>query len=220
MSEHLPILPWEAIEILEAAGVQNPKVILADYAAAGIIKTYALVRETASVGLAVETVRDASIPRDVWQRIVAENKACDALNGGTVRVQGSYLGGGAPSIQITGVSFLEASLAKILKRYSRTLKQTSVSKLEPTPSLSAINDSASVSNGCKGKRIVPTIKPGDLLASIAQTMQVTGLRRGKVGGLLKQGILVKKEVGRRTLVTVESIERFCDVESAVGSRAR
>lgn len=215
MSEHLPILPEKAIEVTEAAGLQNAKAILADFAAVGLIKTYALVRETETMGGSVETVRDALVPAGVWQRIVAEKKVSDALNGGTIRLQGSHLRGGAPSVQITGVSFSETSLVKVLERYCRTSKRSSFSKSTPTPSLPPARGSAPVANVCKAKKVAPPIRPGDLFASIAQTMQVTGLGRTTIDKLIKQGILVKKEVGRRTLVTVESIERFSGAKAAV-----
>lgn len=117
MSAHRPILPAKAIELVDAAGLQDPQVLLADFAAAGLIRTYALVRETASADAPIETVRDAQIPSEAWQRIVTEKKVVDAFNGGTVRLQGSGLRGGLPSVQITGVSFSEVSLAKVLDRY-------------------------------------------------------------------------------------------------------
>ncbi len=218
MSEHKPIPPAKAIEATEAAGLPNAKAILADYAAAGLIKTYALVRQTASVSGKLETVRDAQIPNEVWQRIVAENKVCDALNGGTIRLQGSHLRGGELFVQITGISFSEASLAKVLERYCRTSRHSSApsSKPSPTPPSSLLpdNDPSPIADDCKSKKVHPPIKPGDLLASIAQTTRVTGLGRTKVNGLMNDGTLVKKKVGRRTLITVESIERFSGVQAA------
>lgn len=223
MSEHKPIPPVKAIEVTEAAGLPNAKAILADYAAAGLIKTYALIRQTASVGGELKTVRDAQIPNEVWQRIVAENKVCDALNGGTIRLQGSHLRGGESFVQITGISFSEASLANVLERYCRTSRHSSVSsaKPSPTPPSSQLpdKDPSPIADDFQSKKVPPPIKPGDLLASIAQTKQVTGLGRTTVDKLIKQGIFVKKDVGRRTLVTVESIERFSGVNAAAGSRA-
>lgn len=211
MSEHLPILPAKAIAITAAAGFQNAKAILADFAAAGLIKTYALASETTPAGGPAATVRDAQIPADVWQRIVTENKVSDALNGGTIRVQGSHLRGGTASVQITGVSFSETSLLKVLEHYCKTSARLSSSKSTLAKTLSPAKPTAPVAV-CKAKKVVPPIMPGDLLVSIAQTMQATGLGRTKVNNLIKQKILITIVVGRRTLVTVESIERFAGVK--------
>ncbi|MGB5777579.1 MAG: helix-turn-helix domain-containing protein [Allopontixanthobacter sediminis] len=208
MSLHLPILPEKAIQATEAAGLHNAKAVLADFAAAGLIKTYALTRETGAVGGSVETVRDAQVPAGMWKRIVAENKVSHAMNGGTIRLEGSHLQGGAASVQITGISFSETSLAKVLERYCRTSNRSPSSGPTPSPSLSPVKGSAPVADVRKAKKVAPQIKPGDIFASIAQTEQVLGLGRTKVNDMIKQGILDIKKVGRRTLVTVESIERF------------
>ncbi|MCD1589684.1 excisionase [Qipengyuania citrea] len=39
-------------------------------------------------------------------------------------------------------------------------------------------------------------------------MRATGLGRTKINDLMNDGTLVRKKMGRRTLITVESIERL------------
>ncbi|PZO71404.1 MAG: excisionase [Pelagerythrobacter marensis] len=58
------------------------------------------------------------------------------------------------------------------------------------------------------------IRSGDLTASVGQTEQATGLGRTTIDKLMRDGTLVRKKVGRRTLITVESIERLVGAKVA------
>ena len=217
MSAHQPILPSKAIERVEAAGLSEASKLLADYAAAGLIKTYALARVTTPSGESPNTVRDAAIPAGVWQRINAAGKVAEALKGGTVRLTGSDLIGGEPEVQITGISFSDASLSKVLCRYCS--QQPSVSAahpkaaIAPTPKAQPAKEVPADMKANPDPKAPPPISPGDVVASVAQAMRATGLGRTKINELMNEGTLVRKKVGRRTLVTVESIERL------VGARA-
>ncbi|KLE33556.1 hypothetical protein AAW01_06615 [Aurantiacibacter gangjinensis] len=64
------------------------------------------------------------------------------------------------------------------------------------------------------KEGVQPIRSGDLTASVAQTEQATGLGRTTIDKLMRDGTLVRKKVGRRTLITVESIERLVGAKVA------
>lgn len=167
------------------------------------------MREIRPAGGRTKTIRDSQIPPEEWARIIASGEVMAALKGGTVRLDGSKLPGGVPSIEITGIRFSEASLTKILQRYCA----------EPTASTEGIRGGSksqahksaatpTIEVPKKPKKVVPPIKPGDLTASVAQTMQVTGLGRTKIDQLMRRGDLVRKKVGKRTLITVESIERL------------
>lgn len=210
MPIHRPIIPARAIELVVARDLEDAETLLADFAAAGLIKTYALMREVKPVGGPARTVRDSQIPPEDWDRIVAEDRIDVALNGGTVRLEGSQLKGGTPSVQITGVSFSEASLVKILDRYCAQ-SPLEVPKLseEPVPRCSSAVSSPSSSRDREtGKKEVPPIKPGDLTASVAQAVQATGLSRTNIDKLMREGPLVRRKIGNRTLITVESIEKL------------
>ena len=182
---------------------------MADYAAAGLIKTYALMRKIRPAGGSTKTVRDAQIPPEDWARIVASDNIIAALNGGTVQLVGAKLHGGLPTIQITGISFSEASLTKILDRYcadpficrSAPPSNSSPTAQEKPPQLLPEDQKPT-------HQAVPPIKAGDLTAPNAQTMQATGLGRTKVDQLMKNGDLVRTKVSDRALITVESIERL------------
>jgi len=192
-----------------------PEKLLADFAAAGLIKTYAPMREIRPAGRPTKTVRDSQIPQQEWARIVASDNIMAALNGGTVQLDGSKLLGGLPTIQIAGINFSEASLTKIVNCYST---DPSVRTSSPLPKPSATNQEKahkrSPENQKRTQKAVPPIKVGDLTASIAQTMQATGLGRAKVDELMWKGDLVRTRVGSRALITVESIERLVGAKVA------
>ena len=213
MSVHQPIPPTKAIELVELRNLDGADCLLADFAAAGLIKTYALKREVRPVGGPTEMVRDAQIPPEDWERIIACKKVSVALKGGTVRLEGSTLHGGTPSVRITGISFSETSLVKVLDRYCVTTP-TNLAKRTPTPNLdTTLNEPFSPSKSCKPtNEDVQPIKPGALTVSVAQAMQATGLGRTTIDKLMRNGTLHRTKAGRRTLITVESIERYVGVK--------
>lgn len=215
MSIHQPVLPARAIELVEARNLKDAEILLADFAAAGLIKTYALVREIKPLGSHTQMVRDSQIPQDEWDRIIASDNVALALNGRTVRLEGSPLKGGRPQVQITGISFSETSLIKVLDRYcAQSLKPTKKSSAHNIENQTDTAPALSSSKSRKQKD-VPRIRKGDLTASVAQTMRATGLGRTKIDQLMRKGELVRTKIGKRTLITVESIERL--VGAKIGS---
>ncbi|MBX7483155.1 hypothetical protein [Qipengyuania qiaonensis] len=215
MSFHRPILPGKAIELVKSRHFDAPEELLADYAAAGLIKTYALMREIRPAGGPTKTVRDSQIPQEEWARIVASDNVMTALNGGTVQLDGSKMPGGLPAIQITGISFSEASLTKILDRYCADPSVRSpAAPPKASPTTQEKPHKPSSEDQKRTQEAVLPIKAGDLTASIAQTMQATGLGRTKVDQLMRKGDLVRTKVGSRALITVESIERLVGAKVA------
>ena len=215
MSAHQPVLPAKAIELVKSRDLEKADALLADFAAAGLIKTYALVREIRPAGGPTKVVRDAQIPAQDWERIVASKKIQAALDGGTVRLEGSLLKGGTPSVYITGISFSEAALNKVLDKYCvespvGVSKQSSGCDAHATTKGIA---SSSEASEAKNEDVQP-IRPGDLTASVAQTEKATGLGRTTIDKLMRDGTLVRRKVGRRTLITVESIERLVGAKVA------
>ena len=208
MSFHQPVLPGKAVQLVKSRNLDPAESLLAEFAAAGLIKTYALAREIRPAGSPSKIVRDSQIPNAEWDRIIASGKVDAALNGGTVRLEGSKRPGGLPTIHITGISFSEVSLRKVLDRYcaSTSAPVTSMpTKQPPNAAKGAPNPSL---HGKRNQKAIPPIKKGDLTASIAQTMQATSLGRTKITELMNTGVLSKAKVGKRTLISVESIERL------------
>ena len=215
MSAHQPVLPAKAIELVKSRNLEKADDLLADFAAAGLIKTYALVREIRPAGGPSKVVRDAQIPTQDWERIVASEKIHAALNGGTVRLEGSPLQGGLPSVLITGISFSEAALVKVLDRYCVGLPAGASEQSSGCDAHAMTKSIApSIEASEAKKEDVQPIRSGDLTASVAQTEQATGLGRTTIDKLMRDGTLVRKKVGRRTLITVESIERLVGAKVA------
>ena len=117
MSADQPILLAKVIELVKSRNLDEPDSLFADFSAAELIKTYALMREIRPARGPAQMVRDAQIPPEDWERIVSFNKVDVALSGTTVRLEGSPLQGGTPSVWITDISFSETSLLTILDRY-------------------------------------------------------------------------------------------------------
>ena len=209
MSVHQPVLPAKAIELVKSRNLEKADALLADFAAAGLIKTYALVREIRPAGGPTKVVRDAQIPAQDWERIVASKKIQAALDGGTVRLEGSTLRGGTPSVLITGISFSGAALIKVLDRYCVDTPAGASKTSSGCDAHATTKGIASSIGASEAKKIaVQPIRSGDLTASVAQTEQATGLGRTTIDKLMRDGTLVRKKVGKRTLITVESIERL------------
>jgi hypothetical protein len=209
MPAHQPVLPARAIDLVEARNLGVAQSLLADFAAAGLIKTYALVREIRPVEGPIETFRDSQIPPGEWDRVIESGNISAAFNGGTVRLEGSTFKGGAAAILITGISFSEASLVKVLDRYCAPGPNgTTKNAVNIGPNAKTQAASPPCQNGKSNTKAVPPIRKGDLTASIAQTMQATGLGRTNIDKLMKEGVLDRQHVGRRALITVESIERM------------
>jgi excisionase family DNA binding protein len=53
--------------------------------------------------------------------------------------------------------------------------------------------------------------------SIAEIMAMTGLGRDKVYGLIREGDLIAKKCGRRTLVTAADLRNFLESLPVVGA---
>ena len=212
---HHPILPAKAINLVKTKDLENADALLADFAAADLIKTYALVREIRPAGGSSKVVRDAQIPAQDWERIIASEKIQVALNGGTVRLEGSPLQGGTPSVLITGISFSEAALIKVLDRYCVDTPVGASKKSSGCDAHATTKDIAPSIEASEAKKVdVQPIRSGDLTASVAQTEQATGLGRTTIDKLMRDGTLIRKKVGRRTLITVESIERLVGAKIA------
>lgn len=63
--------------------------------------------------------------------------------------------------------------------------------------------------------------PTDLAAfSIAEVIAMTGLGRDKVYGLIRNGDLVARKAGRRTLVTAADLRSFLEALPVVGKHEK
>ncbi len=110
------ISPQQAIAIVERGGVSDARRLIVDFAAAGLVKGYALVIETLAAPEDIRTIRGAAISTDLWKRVQMAGLAEDVWRGGTLRlvVDPSK---GLPEVSITGVSFSEKSLHRLVEHH-------------------------------------------------------------------------------------------------------
>lgn len=118
----------------EAIGV-DVRSLIADFAEAGLIKSYA--RMVAKCGSpAPDEIRDARIGRDIWQQINRANAAGSVWSVGSVRLAGDD----DPELSIIGLRFEEAAVRQALKKHGVALGRTSKAAVAPTSSAPKSNE--------------------------------------------------------------------------------
>lgn len=210
--------PMKAAELVEAAGIEDARRIIADFAAAGLVKSYALVIETIDARGVSTCLRGATIPTEVWQRVVLDGIADNVWTGGTVRVAGGELIGSAPASVVTGITFNAKHIDWLISHHDgapklRRTRARPSQKKKPAQvvvaSPPASGDDHAPLQMHRRKPDPGAIPPGALLATIGQTMKALGLSRGTINNLLKRGTLVRKETGLRSVsIEVASIQAF------------
>ena len=99
LTEFRPLSPKQALELANAAEVVDAERLIRDFAAAGLVKSYAAVVDTIAPEGSKTTVRDATLPTDLWDRLIEEGRDADVWTGGPVRLPGAELVGGNPPAQ-------------------------------------------------------------------------------------------------------------------------
>ena len=199
MTAFQPLSASAAIGLVEAAGIQDARQMIADFAAAGLLKTYALAIEIVEEGGQRRTIRGSAIPAELWHRIVDEGRLNEAWRGGMVR-----LTAGQPQVAITGISFSEKHVERLVEQYRPAMATAS---LAPTVQ-AAVRDEA-LSPPPAEKRRLPlgaeSIPSAAELVTVDQAIAALGLGRTKVNQLMSEGRLHRVKIGRRTLIKMDSI---------------
>jgi hypothetical protein len=207
--------------MVEAAGIDHAKRRIRDHAAAGLLKSYALMTET-TVNGSRTCVRDGALAADLWRRMVDEDADDGVWTGDTIRLAASAVGGGMPAVSITGVRFRERDIERLIDHHQGTIRVPPQPETKAAKSPVAENAKASSEPGVEppppfsapaqpGASIVaPPIPPGALLASVKQTMAATGFGRTKVNAMMKDGTLKWSKVGHSTRIEVASIMALAD----------
>lgn len=218
MNTFAPVAPMKALEMVEAASLEAGRQIIADFTAAGLVKTYALVIEMIDARGVATCVRGATIPPTLWQRIILEDAVADVWNSGTVRLDGSELIGGALAVVITGITFNPKHLGKLLEHHGQA-PETAPRAAAEAPARAKAADAickadvaaAPVAQTPQSQRQEPAaIKPGAIWATVREAMSATGLGRTKINELMNDGTLVRKKFGRATRIEVASIRALAE----------
>lgn len=206
-------------QIVEAAGIEDAQTIIADFAAAGLVKAYALAIETIDARGKSECVRGARVPVELWQRVILESIVADVWASGTFRLAGSELVGGAPAAVVTGITFNAKHIDWLIAHHDgtplaprRKRKAKAAPKAAAEPVVEGDVDDADAPPA-RRKADPATIPPGALLASMEQTMRALSKSRGTIYNLIERGKLIRQETGLRGVsIEVASIRAFAGLE--------
>lgn len=207
------LTPMKAVELVEAAGIDDARRIIADFAEAGLITSYALVTKTIDTRGAGTCVRGAIIPADLWRRVVLGGIADDVWSSGTVRLAGSDLVGGDPAVVMTGITFKLDSIKWLIAHHAGTLPARPRKRKATTPpqadEVQSVDQVAAAPRP-RRTRDPAAIPAGALTATMEQTEAALGVSRGTVYNLIDRGRLVRvKETGLRSvIIEVASIRAF------------
>lgn len=210
MTAFQPLSASAAIGLVEAAGIQDARQMIADFAAAGLLKTYALAIETVEEGGRRSAIRGSAIPAELWHRIVDEGRLDDAWRGGMVRLMT-----GQPQVAITGISFSEKHVERLIEQHRPAMATAS-------PALVAeatVRDQAPLQPLAEKTRREPvpeSIPATAELVTVDQAMAALALGRTKVNELMNAGQLQRIKLGRRTLITVTSLRSIIETARRIG----
>jgi hypothetical protein len=196
------IPPQQAIELVERAGVANPQKIIIDFAGAGLLKAYSLQTETVLATGEKNVVRGGTIPAALWKRVQSEGHSEDVWRGGTVRLSVDSAKG-LPEVNITGMSFSEASLRRLAEHHGGGAPAAESPAIAPKPHVPAVQPAPAPPSPTPS-----AIPPGAIFVTVKQAMAALGLGRTKVNEMMNDGRLVRQKVDRSTLIEVESIRRL------------
>lgn len=210
MTQFHALTPKQAIEAIEAVGVEDAAKLIRDHAAAGLVKTYAQSQVTIAADGQRTTVRDGAVTAELWERMVQEGVDGDTWSGGTVRLPRSSLIGGAPAVHVTGIAFNPAHVQRLAEqqRPKKPAARRSQSSEFPAP----VEPLASPAPA-KRKADPAAIPPGAILCTIKQAGGALGFGRTKVNELMNSGRLERRMVGSSPRITVASVEGLARAKS-------
>lgn len=207
MSAFNPIPAPKLIEQLEpeAAGV-DVRVIIADLAEAGLIKSYARLVSSDRAPEPTE-VRDSTVGRDTWRRINAEGLADDVWSTGTARLSGDN---GGPQISVIGIRFEVHAVRSALVRHGIPLRKSSptipqAALTAPTAATSPATSAAAPAAG--SSKQLPSLTEAVNL-SIDDAARLLRIGRTTVYERIKDGTLVARKLGRRTHIDADCVRRL------------
>lgn len=195
----------------EAVGV-DVRSLIADFAEAGLIKSYA--RMVAKCGSPTpDEIRDARIGRDIWQRINRANAAESVWSVGSVRLAGDD----HPELSIIGLRFEEAAVRQALKKHGVALGRTTKAAVAPT-SLACESDQDDGAPSVTPPTPTPASSTGsapslDSVEFVTAKEAKHHLRCGQTTlyQLINDGALESIKRGRSRLISTASIRRYLNI---------
>ncbi len=216
MTAFHPLPPHKAIDLMAAAGMPHTARLLRDYAAAGLVKSYALLVETIEVDGRQSIVRGGAVPTDLWQRMIRDGVDDDVWTGGTVRLASADLIWGLPAINITGIGFNPGDVERLVAQHrcEQPKAKRAVATLPPPRSLDQPAANAATPAPPRPRRAADAsvLTPGKLLVTIAEAGAALGCGRTKVNELMNAGRLERRDIDGGVRITVESVRAVAGIE--------
>lgn len=216
MTAHNPITAGQALAMVEAVGVTDARRLIADQAAADLLKSYAMVIQMEEAGRRSPAMRGAVISPELWRRIIREDCVNEVWDGGTVRLQAAELIGGAPAVEITDISFHEGGLQRLIDRRRGMYRNTSPRKnVAATPifTLHEEEQSEPPSNHPSAGPDLSALHSGALHLTRLQTMAALSISKTSFYKLLNAGDLERAPSKAGTRVTTASVRKYAGLSA-------
>lgn len=204
-------MPAKSIELIEAAGIPHAAYLLRDHAAAGLVKSYAMVVGTSQVSGGTTCVRGAALPVEMWRRIIAEGVDEDVWTGGTVRLAPAYLVGGVPAVNITGIGFNGADLQRLVDQHRGvTSKRLAPTKVKAPDPVFVVDEPAPAPSPTRTRRTadLSALHSGALHLTVEQTKAALSIGHTTFYKLLNAGNLERAPSKAGTRVTAKSVRAY------------
>lgn len=193
MSAFQPIPPKHAAKLIEDAGMgEDGKRLILELAAAGDVKGYARLIETAGQNGDTTEVRDSMIPRAIWKRVIETGRAEEVWSG-AVRLDGSGQVGGAPAVNLIGIRFKQETIEDATAAHGsakpRPIARTSAKNLAVA---------AEVENSSPGPLFTPaTIDLSGPWVDVKTAKRALSVGTTKLYEMMASGKLEWKPIGAR-----------------------
>lgn len=223
MTAFNPLPPRRAAELIRQAGIDEPHRVLADFASAGIVRSYARSIVTGAPAAGRKQDRDLTIPAELWRHIIDTDKVEDVFARASVELFGPGTTFGQPHVAITGIRFNEDGVLKLVSMHGGPAAPapkkpragtTSAASHPVTPA----SDPAEVPQETVQSTPAPSISPDATLITVEQAAVMIGCGRTKAWDLVAKGELVSVKSGKRmTRVTIDSVRAWIERHKSTGS---
>lgn len=211
MTAFHPLMPTKAVELIEAAGIPHASRLIRDHAAAGLVRSYAMVVETIEVSGGRACVRGAAVPVELWRRIIAESADEDVWTGGTVRLVPGDLVGGLPAVNITGIGFNRSDLQRLVDQHRGVVSKRPAWARVRVPETVAVENELAPAPLPGRKRKEPdlaALHSGALHLTVEQVKAALSIGHTTLYKLLNAGDLERAPSKAGTRITAESVRRY------------
>lgn len=212
LTKFCALTPKQALEVITAAGVEDAAKLIRDHAAAGLVKSYADMQLTIDARGKRSSVRGGAVAPVVWERIARDGVSDDVWGGGTVRLAGSDLLGGEPTIHVTGVAFRPDDIKRLAGQQRPGQPTRPRPQAIPAGGLEAVEQTPATTQARRAPDL-SALHSGALHLTVEQTKAALSIGHTTVYKLLKAGDLKRAPSKAGTRITAESVRRYAGLTS-------